>query len=301
MKSLLLVYNPVSGNISFSDYLDNFITKFQQDYQIFIHRTLSRPAGELARKFKFIARISDEFAKVVVAGGDGSLHRVVNIMMQGGYDIPLAVIPAGTVNDFASYLGMPADFEKCFDIILQNEYRPIDVGLVNDRFFINVCVGGLFSSTPHSTDSVFKSTLGKMAYYLQGLREITSFKTINIKITTDEEVFTEEIYLFLILNSRRGGGFKNISGRSSLDDGLFELIIVKAGKVYEIFKLVSEFLQENHLDNENIIYKQSSSFYIEALDLNEEMNITNLDGERGPSYPLKIQVMPRALKMIGNY
>lgn len=297
MEKIILIYNPVAGNGDFSSYLDSFTHKFSQ-YHLIFHRTRANPQGELKKLLQKVSCQQSDFDKIVVAGGDGTVNRVVNLMMKQEIKIPLAIIPAGTVNDFASYLDMPTNFEHCFEKIARNNIQTIDVGWVNNRYFINVLVGGMFSKIPHKTETGFKNKLGRMAYYLNGLQEITSFNSIEIRITTGEEIIEEEVHLFLILNSQRGGGFKNISAQGVLDDGLFELILVRAGRVYEIVNLLIEFFQNRHLDNENILLFQGDYFKIEKISDDKTKTITDIDGEKGPNLPLEIKVIPGALDVV---
>ena len=295
MKKAVLVYNPIAGAGDFPEYLDDFLGEFQDDYRIIVHRTKETPDGSLQRLLCQIAAEQASGNIIMVAGGDGTLNRVVNIMMNQEIDLPLGIIPAGTVNDFASYLNMPDDYRQCFELIARGKKQSVDVGLVNDRYFINVCVGGVLAEIPHDTETVLKNKLGKLAYYLRGIKEVSSFESMKARIVTGDEEIEQEIFLFLILNTTRSGGFKNLSPEGKIDDGLFELILVKAGPMYKVLNLAVELFQNKHLDNEDVYCTKGDRFQIEVIQQSSGNHFTDIDGQKGPSFPLEVKVIPQGL------
>ena len=100
--------------------------------------------GERGKAFVEAASNKD-IDMVMVSGGDGTIHEVVNIMMNNGIRIPILLIPAGTVNDFANYLYLPRDMDAVFNIVKRFKLQTVDVGKVNDRFFINVAFAGMMA------------------------------------------------------------------------------------------------------------------------------------------------------------
>ena len=99
MKKLILVYNPVSGDASFKNKLDMMLEKFQQrDCMLMIYRTKRDNAA-----FPFFVRAA-QAEGIIVAGGDGTVHEIVNIVMHEHINLPIAIIGSGTSNDFATYL-----------------------------------------------------------------------------------------------------------------------------------------------------------------------------------------------------
>lgn len=296
MKKVKLIYNPKSGNKTFPNYLDTFIKKFHREgYETNIFR--SNQKGDLSNSLK---NINEDYEAIIIAGGDGSVNTIVNQIMKKNIDIPLGIIPAGTVNDFANYLNMPSNFNRCIEVLLNNNYQQVDIGQVNNRFFINVCVGGLLSSVSHNTDVNFKNKLGKIAYYINGLKEIPKVKPIHLQISTSYQTFEEELYMFLVLNSKRAGGFTNLAQRAEIDDGVFDFIGVKASQIYKIPNLLYDFFQGNHLSSKHFIYIQDRYFNIEPLNQKNYSHFSDLDGEKGPQLPLEIKIHPRALTLITN-
>ena len=222
MQKVKLIYNPYSGTRTFPNYLDLFFKKFQAaGYEIDIYRSMEE--NDL---HKGLVGLDDSYKYIIVAGGDGTVNEIVNNMMEKDIDIPLGIIPSGTVNDFASFLGMTQNIENSVKRILDWNIKEIDVGKVNDKYFLNVCVGGIISQIAHGTETEMKNRLGKVAYYLQGLRELPNIKSMQLKIETSKKVIEGDFLGFFIFNSNRnftddglkklGEGFKSVTNLKCL-------------------------------------------------------------------------------------
>lgn len=111
-------------------------------------------------------------ALVAVAGGDGTVNYVVNRMKERGLDVPLGVIPAGTANDFAGAIGMSHDPLEAARQIVGGQLERIDCGRVNGLHFVNIFSFGLFTTTSQRTPDERKHRLGKLAYILEGVKEL---------------------------------------------------------------------------------------------------------------------------------
>ena len=228
---------------------------------------------------------------VIAAGGDGTLHAVINWLKKNSIELPVGVIGSGTSNDFAAYLHL--DDEKLFDAVAEGRTRPVDLGLVNGaEYFINVTSAGVFTSIAHEVDSRLKNFLGKSAYYLRGLGELKNFKPITFDITADDKKFSVEAFLFLVLNSPSVAGFKNISSAAQIDDGLLNFLALKKCSVSSLVTLAKKILAGESVDgDENIFSVQAKTFKISS----SAKLTSDLDGEAGDPLPLKIDTLRRAL------
>ncbi|NLL71659.1 MAG: YegS/Rv2252/BmrU family lipid kinase [Epulopiscium sp.] len=297
MKKIQLLYNPMAGDRSFRYDLDHVLAKFNEaGYQLHIYR--SHAKGSMKQFFETFD--PEGFEGVIVSGGDGSLNEAINGMLHHNIDLPLGVIPSGTSNDFARFLNMPDHVEGCLDVFLRRNLKKIDIGKANEQFFINVCSGGLFTTVSQNIDLDFKNTLGKMAYYIKGIEQLPNFKPFPLRITTGQGSIEEDFYVFLILNSTGAGGFQKLAKGAAIDDGLFELVAIRACPLHEIPRLFIQILRGEHLNEKNIFYTRSSEFYIECLSEDPAFYESDLDGEKGPNLPLKIQVYPKKLTVFSN-
>ena len=287
MKKILLVYNPVSGNAAFKNRLDGVIENFQR-HGIFlsVYRTQAGDNSNFAECVKMSGAQG-----IIAAGGDGTLHAVINWLKRNDFDLPVGIIGSGTSNDFAAHLQL--DSEKFFDAVANNRTRPVDLGLANGKdYFINVASAGVFTSIAHEVDSRLKNFLGKSAYYLRGLGELKNFRAVPLDITADGQNFSTEAFLFLILNSPSVAGFKKLSDAAQIDDGKLNLLALKKCSPRNLMALAKKILAGDTIDDdENIFALQAANFTISTADA-----LTgDLDGEAGDPLPLKIQTIKHAL------
>lgn len=287
MKKILLVYNPVSGHAAFKNRLDDVIENFQRrGIFLSIYRTC---AGDNSA-FVDCVKISGAEG-IIAAGGDGTLHAVINWLKKNSLDLPVGVIGSGTSNDFAAHLNMYD--EKIFDAVANNKIRPVDLGIVNGKeFFINVASAGVFTSIAHEVNSRLKNFLGKSAYYLRGLGELTNFRTVPLNVTADGKNFSFEAFLFLVLNSSSVASLKKISDAAQIDDGKLDLLALKKCSMSALINLAKKILAGEAVDSdENIFSVQAASFEIKS---SAEL-VSDLDGEVGDPLPLKIETLKHAL------
>jgi len=109
-----------------------------------------------------------QFDLILAVGGDGTVNEVVSGLLDGKHQTPLAILAAGTVNDFAYAMKLPRSDNAMAKMIRQGKTRLIDVGQANDRFFVNVAAGGLLTDVAYKVSSDAKTVLGTLAYFSRG-------------------------------------------------------------------------------------------------------------------------------------
>lgn len=291
MKKVKFIYNPFSGEAVITKNLDTIIGKYQaKGYTIVPFRISTEQSLEDA-----FLDIDSSYHHILGAGGDGTINQIINIMKKKNLDIPLAILPVGTANDFAKYIGMPSDIGSACDKILAGKIQEIDLGKANDKYFINVFSFGLFTDVSHKTPTHLKNTIGKLAYYLNGIKELPSFKKLDIKVTSDEFFYEGNALIFFTFNGRTAGNI-NISYKSEINDGLLDVIIVKGENIRSTLSSLLAFLKLEHLEKpKDIIHFTTSDFTVEYSDSSLESDI---DGEVGPTSPIHISCIENGLKMI---
>ncbi|WP_303862046.1 YegS/Rv2252/BmrU family lipid kinase [Alkalibaculum bacchi] len=293
-RFVFLLYNPVAGNKSFPNHLDYFIEVFQnKGYEVHLFRTSC--VEDFSNVFE--NRDVSIYEAIFIAGGDGSVNALVNSMIKLNIDISLGIIPAGTMNDICYNIGMSMDIRQAIESlsVLQTEY--VDVGLVNNQCFLNVCGGGLFMEISQNTDRQLKNVMGRVAYYITGIQQLPNFKKLKLRISTEEQVIEDEFYFFIVMNGRGAGGFHKLAPEAMMNDGKLDLIAIKVCPLNELSVVFAKILRGTHLSYKNIIHIQSNCFLIENIE--EDYNVTtDIDGEEGPSMPLDLRIFPRKLKMI---
>ena len=240
--------------------------------------------------------IDKSYRYVLIAGGDGTIDCVVNEMKKRNIDLPIAILPAGTANDFANYIGMPHDVSDACNQILKSDVKKLDIGKINDKYFLNVASTGLFTDISQNMDMNLKNTIGKLAYYVKGLEQLPNFRKLKIKVTSDEVIFDEDMYLMLVFNGQTAGNLK-FACNAKVDDGLLDVIIVKAGVMKNILNIFVKMIRNEHLENvEGIVYFKTNKLQIECF----EDIVTDIDGERGPDFPLTIRCEKGGLSILGT-
>lgn len=289
MKKIRLIYNPISGSGELRVKIDDIIELFQRrGLQVIPHKLL----GKADVKKAFEKFNSDEYYAIVAAGGDGTVHDVLNTMMNANVNLPLGIIPAGTSNDFANYLGLPKSTDECIEVIARGNAQYADIGLVNNRYFINVVAGGILSSIAHKAKKELKNYLGMFAYYIKALEEIRNIKPFHIDLKADTQNISDEVLMFIILNTSLAGGFK-IAPAALINDGIMDVFIIKNCTIPDFAGLFLKLLKGEHVQDNNVIYFQAKELIINC-DSNVEVDI---DGERGKNFPLEIKVLPNCIRV----
>ncbi|WP_246019793.1 YegS/Rv2252/BmrU family lipid kinase [Bacilliculturomica massiliensis] len=289
MNKVLLVYNPSAGNGMFKSNLDLIIERFQEKGKLVVAIRGAAPA--MLDDVFVRVKEEDSFEKVIAAGGDGTINQVVNAMMRNGVDLPLAVFPAGTANDFAYYFDIPHDIEGMIGVALGDNYTRADVGRANEKYFINVAAMGFLVDVSQKTDPNIKNTLGVISYYLKGVTEIPNLRPISVKVECEELTAEEKIYFMLVMNGRSAGGFKRIAPAAEINDGLLDVLMFREMPIIDLPPLLINVLVGDHAENKNVVSFRTKKLRIEA---DQEVG-TDVDGEKGPDLPLDIELFPGRL------
>ena len=296
MKRFLLAYNPVSGNALFKSRLDSMVEAFQRrGLMLFFYRT-QRDGNE---DLPSVAR--DLGAEgIIAAGGDGTLHEVVNLVMKARLGIPVGIIGSGTSNDFATYLQCPKglasfrneDMEAYFDRIAEGRTRRVDLGRVGEEYFVNVASAGMMTDIAHKVDARLKNSLGKMAYYIRGIGELPKFRAISIQLEADGARQEFEAFLFVVINSAVVGSMRNVSAAARIDDGKLDFLAVQKCSPAQLVKLTADLIAGKPVTEQDaVLHVQASRFRIASA----HALPSDLDGEVGPMLPLEIETVPGAI------
>lgn len=289
MKKIKLIYNPKSGDASFKNKLDTVIGKFQEAGYITVPFRINNDI----HIDKAFFDIDQGYEIICVSGGDGTISSVADAMARLNIKLPLGVFPSGTSNDFAAHLGIPKDINTCCDIILNGIMKNVDLGSVNGTHFINVCSAGLLTDVAYKTDTNMKNALGQMAYYIKGIEEIPKFSPIKMRLVSEDRVIEDNLILLLILNGSSAGGFNKLAPDAVIDDGRMNVIAIKAANISNMLSVFLKIIRGEHIGDPNIYYFSTSKLTVEC----SQLCGTDIDGEKGPYFPLEIEVMHQFLKV----
>ncbi len=284
----MLFYNPVSGHAAFKNKLDWIVEAFQRRGILVVFYRTRREGNEAF--IPFVREVNPD--GLLVAGGDGTVHEIVNLMMKGNLDLPLGIIGSGTSNDFATYLGVNTDLEAYLDTIASGRTRRVDLGLMDGTYFINVASGGAMACIAHEVNARIKNSLGKMAYYLKGIGELPKFRYFPLKIEADGAHYELETFLFVIINSPVVGSMKNVANGVAVDDGKLDLLSIGKCSIPKLMSITADLIAGKPVsEREDVLHVQAKHFHIESGIPVE----SDIDGECGPMLPLTIETVPRAV------
>ncbi len=290
MKRARIIYNPTSGRELFKRHLPEVLEALEiAGYESSCHATTGEgDAIEAAKK-----AVVNGYDIIVAAGGDGTLNEVVAGVSQFDNRPKIGLIPMGTTNDFARAVHIPRDIQKAVDIIIKGDSIPVDVGLVNDRYFINIAGGGRITELTYEVPSRLKTMLGQLAYYLKGIEMLPSINATKVRIEYDGEVFEDEAMMFLVGLTNSVGGFEKLAPNSSINDGKFSLLILKKVNIAEFIRLATLAIRGEHLSDPHVIHKKASHIKVTS----EDKVLLNLDGEYGGEIPATFQNLYRHIEM----
>ncbi len=294
MKKVKLIYNPFSGGGKILENLDGIFQIYQSHgYVVDVFRI------SYNCEYNNILSNIEEYDHFLISGGDGTVNQVINIIKKAKKSIPIGILPGGTANDFAAFLKMPLDLKEACRKIIHSKAQDLDIGKINDQYFINVASAGIFSDISQNTSITWKKRLGKIAYYLKGIEEIAKIKKIKMSIKTDEFEIEEEIIAILVFNGK-SAGLIELARKSETNDGFLHVLLIRPGNILDIINILKNIILKNELHEgvDGITHFKTSNLKLEILEGHDL--ISDLDGEKGPKFPLEISCLKGDIQVLGT-
>ncbi len=238
------------------------------------------------------------FRRIIAGGGDGTLNAAANALLNSehyGDHVEMGIMPLGTANDMAHGLELPVDdLAECLYIASTGAGRPMDVGVMNGHYFVNVASGGFGAEVTASTPQDIKAQLGGLAYTLAGLVKLWTLEPYQGTLyLPGEEAKPGAMLMMAVGNNRFAGGGFDVAPLSSPNDGKLDLSVLLAVDLPEMLGASAELEDLTNPDNKVFRYWQADRFRIET---DRPLHI-NLDGEPMEVASLDFSVRPGALKV----
>jgi YegS/Rv2252/BmrU family lipid kinase len=284
----LVIYNEYSrkGKKLNIDYICNELKK-KYNY-VNKYRMISKEDNYI-----FLKNNVDKYDLLVVAGGDGTIDEIVNIIATLKTKPAIAIIPTGTCNDMANNLCMPKSLKKTMKVILNNKVEKYNLYKVNEKYFIYGLASGLVSDASYKAQYKNKKYFGKLAYYFKALTNIKNSKYLNLIISADNKIIEGTYSVLLCINSNYLAGFKL---KLNTNDKLKLVLIKKTNRFIEVMNLAM-FLICGEKYKKNITYIDATNIEIIS---NDSLDI-NTDGEYIGSFnKFNISIIKNALTIINN-
>ena len=279
----MLIVNPVSGKGRVKGYLLDILEILGKGgCKVSVYMTEKHgDASEFSRLY------GPEHDRIICTGGDGSLNEVINGIMCLPPDSRPAIgyVPLGTTNDMATTLGIPKDPKNAIDRLADwtdsSPVRYIDIGKLGPLYFGYVAAFGMFTDIPFATSQNAKNTWGYLAYVVEALGRISKPASYNARIWYDDGYIEDDFLLGFVVNSTSVAGIVKLPEDDvSLDDGLFEILLVRQPKnAAEMSVCVSDILKQNfNTEHVTLLHTKKISFEFDT-----DVQWT-CDGENGGTY-----------------
>lgn len=295
-RRLLLIINPVSGKLKARAAVLDIIEKLTDAG--YIPTVMPTKYRGHARELAASADAAG-FSRVVCCGGDGTLNEVISGLLSGGTSspIPIGYIPAGSTNDFASGIGIPSDLAMAAEAAAGGGTTALDIGRFGeDRYFTYIASFGAFTAASYSAPQNVKNNLGHFAYVIEGLKEFFKIKPIKVVCEDGDKIYRGDYVFCGVANSLSVGGLVKLDpSMVGLDDGVFEVILVKRPKNVDEFNCIVQALLTSELDCPMIDFFRTSHvrFRVPAG------TVWTLDGERAEcGGKVELSVLPRAVRLV---
>ncbi len=243
-------------------------------------------ALDLARK-----AVADEVENLVVVGGDGMVHLAAQAL--AGTPTNLGIIPAGTGNDVARYVGVPrTDPQLAADVVVGSRVRTIDLARAGGTYFVTVLAAG-FDSKVNERANTMSWPRGQMRYNLATLAELRVFDPLPYILELDGEVRTLDAMLVAVGNGESFGGGLRITHGASLDDGLLDVVIIKPMSKAKLVRTYPRLFSGRHVGMPEYEHHRVRSVTVAAPGVS-----AYADGERIGMLPLTVEAVPQALRVL---
>ena len=260
------------------------------------HLELTTETGhgiELARQAAL-----DGWPIVVAAGGDGTIHEVVNGLMQAASEAEastLGIIPLGTANDLADALEIPRNINRACQRLAAGKTRLIDIGQVNDRYFANNSAVGLEPAISLAHDRM-RWVKGNIRYILAALKSIMTAQCWTMRLTWHNGIYEGPVIIVSVGNSCRTGGEFYMYPDASLDDGLIDFVYGVGMSRWQILWLLPQTFTGNHVNHRLVVYRQTTTLSITA----SPPTAIQADGEiiEDNATEINYRVLPKKLRVI---
>ena len=292
-KKLLLIVNPCSGKAKMRPALLGVVEIFTKaDFDVTVYPTKEREDAT-----KKVATLKEkDYDLIVVCGGDGTLNEVITGLMESGADIPIGYIPAGTLNEWSTGLGISKTIRQAAKDIVKGKEITLDIGKFGDKYFTYTASFGAFTSASYSANQDVKNVLGQAAYFFEGIKSLGTIKPIHLKFECDDREIEGDFLFGAISNSMSVGGIVKFDQAAvQLNDGLFEVLLIKKPANVLGFQTIIDGIVKHELNRENLEFFRTKKISVTsdgALDW-------TLDGEHGVSNDkIKIKNIHNAVRFI---
>jgi YegS/Rv2252/BmrU family lipid kinase len=289
-RNAVIITNPASGSYArFAHDLEETVTFLQQaNWQVELKLTESAGDGSrLARE-----AVEQKADIVIAAGGDGTINEIIQEL--AGSETALGVLPIGTVNVWAREMVIPLESAGARDVLLHGITRQIDLGRINNRYFLLMVGVGFDGEVAHAVEKTHAKRFGVLGYVFTMLKMSVQFRGFRVALTIDGQERRTRAFQIVIGNTQLYGGAVTFTWKAKCDDGLLDVCIVRTGSRWRFLLLLRDLILQRKQKRELVTYQTCTSLEIRS----RRPIALQIDGDAAGQTPATIQIAPGALKVI---
>jgi YegS/Rv2252/BmrU family lipid kinase len=253
---------------------------------------LSEGPGDLTELARAAA---DRYDLLVVVGGDGSLNEVVNGV--AGHGAELAVLPAGTGQDFGRTYGIPTGFDDAVRVALEGAPTTIDLGRASfdggERWFANVGSVGMSGAVAQRANSMSKALGGRATFYYSLVREFAGWRNTEVTVTFDGGDRRGRMHDVIVANGAWHGGGMKLAPDARPDDGLFDVVLIGDISKLDFVTTSPKLYKGGHVHHPRVEVLRTAQLTVAAA----KPLPVELEGEQVGTTPVRFEIVPRALRV----
>lgn len=239
--------------------------------------------------------VSAGYDTVVAAGGDGTVNEVVSGIV--GADVPLGIIPIGTVNVLARQFGIPLKVHSAVETIAAGNVRRTDVGRSDDRYFTLMAGFGFDAEVVAGVLRPLKDVIGATAYVLKGLEMLSKYRATDMTLDMPNDTYSCRAYLVVVANSPTYAYKLQLAPYASTEDGLFDVIVFEeqsASKQIGFAHQIVDVLIRTHVSHPAVKYFKTPKVTVRS----HPDVMVQLDGDACGVTPTEVSILPQAVPLI---
>jgi diacylglycerol kinase (ATP) len=240
--------------------------------------------------------LNDGCDLIVAVGGDGTCSRIANAILHTGSSCAMAVVPCGTGNDFAKTLGVHRFRpDQIASLVRESHASPIDVGRLDDNYFLNSCGFGFDASVLEATQRAH-FLKGDAVYIWSALRQLFTYRGVDVSVGGADAMHARQLLMLTVSNGQFLGGAFRIAPRASVVDGLLDVCLLRDSNIFERVRIFAGAFRGTHVGLRSVETRR-----VEVMNLTfVEPPMMEIDGElrRARFVAIKIECRPRALNVI---
>jgi diacylglycerol kinase (ATP) len=288
--SAVVIANPASGSyFHYARQMEETLAYLRRSGWS-VELRLTKGVGDARQQAR--EAVAQQVNVVIVAGGDGTINEVIQEL--AGSETALGVLPSGTVNVWAREMHIPLDNAGAYAVLLHGETRRIDLGKVNDRYFLLMVGIGLDAVIAQAIEKTPIKRLGVLGYLLVGAWLGFGYESFRAYLTINGRLLRRNALQIVVGNTQLYGGAIKYTWQAKCDDGLLDVCVVRRRSMLGRLMVVWDFLFHREQRQQWVSYGQCKTLEVHT----RKPVAIQVDGDPSGYTPARFTTISRALKVI---